>query len=109
VIHSALHRRATGGRDTVIVALEQLAPLTTRGIAQTLRNARCHGVRGDAEQCPLARYLMQETGIPVQVVQPFASTPLWVVRLPYSVARFADEFDNGKFAALRGMRRRETP
>lgn len=94
---------ATGSRDAAEQALNVLRPLTTRQIAHRLRQMRCHGVRGHATQCPLSKYLLNTTGLTVSVAAPFASTDLWVLRLPYSVADFARQFDAGAFAGLRGM------
>lgn len=98
----------TSGRRAVVVALDELRPLTTRQIARLLRQLHCHGLRADAEQCPLARYVLVTTGLTVRVAPPFVFTSLWVERMPYSVASFAVEFDDGRFATLRGARR-ETP
>jgi hypothetical protein len=87
---------------TIQEVLSELAPLSSVQIAVKLYRADIKGDPEHACQCPIAKYLKQETGISVLAV--YGST-VWALDLEYtdtpeSVREFIRDFDSHRYPLL---------
>lgn len=80
-----------------LLAVIEGLPHTVDDIVLLMIRRRIKGIPLDREQCPLARYLTDETGRPVVVGAYRAYHPGEgdVVPLPQAAIDFAEEFDMG--------------
>lgn len=104
---------STRTREKIAAALQELVPgdyvapgLKPMAVAGILRSAGVTGVRSDALECPVSRFVAQRVGVRIvtSTSRCYARGELqWnrTVPLPWEVSEFVRFFDNGAYQDLR--------